>query len=72
MSRDIGPQRAAPASVAKIEAERKQANRCKHKWKVIGRSFDYESGCEQIVFQRCVLCDTERECDPPCFDDDMI
>ena len=45
---------------------------CDHDWEVIDDSFDHEFGCERIVFQRCSICDEEREYDPPRFDDDVI
>lgn len=45
---------------------------CDHEWETIDDSFDHEYGCEQIVFQRCWLCDTEREYEPEHFDDDVI
>lgn len=45
---------------------------CDHEWEVIDDSFDHEYGTEQIVFQRCVLCDAEQDYEPITFDDDAI
>lgn len=45
---------------------------CDHEWETVDDSFDHEYGCEQIVFQRCAVCDEEREYDEPRFDDDVI
>lgn len=45
---------------------------CDHEWEVIDESFDHELGCEQIVFERCKLCDEEREYQLPTFEDDVI
>lgn len=45
---------------------------CDHELEVVDDSFDHALGCEQIVYQRCAVCDAEREYDPPRFDDDVI
>jgi hypothetical protein len=45
---------------------------CEHVWEVIDDSFDHEFGCKIIVFERCRLCDAERNHERPTFDDDVI
>lgn len=45
---------------------------CDHEWEVVNDSFDHEYGCEVIVFERCQLCDAERDHEPMKFDDDVM
>jgi len=45
---------------------------CDHEWEVVDDSFDHEFGCEKIVFERCLVCDAEREHEPQHFSDDVI
>ena len=45
---------------------------CDHEWEVIDYSFDHEYGTEKIVFERCLLCDEERDYEHRYFDDDVL
>jgi len=42
---------------------------CDHQWQVVNESFDHEFGVEIIIYQRCDLCDAERDYDPPDYAD---
>lgn len=45
---------------------------CDRDWEVIDDSYDHQYGCETIIFERCSLCDAERDHEPESFDDDVI
>jgi len=45
---------------------------CDHDWEYIDNSFDHEFGCEQVVFERCRLCDVERDYEHESLHDDVI
>jgi hypothetical protein len=45
---------------------------CDHAWEVVDDSYDHEFGTENIVFERCIHCDEEREHEPRQFDDNVI